>query len=216
MSRDFTLLVNPFEKEARRLLADLLREGVQMRAFFTQRIPWDQARLWRQSRTTQEIHLAAAMLAREGAPFLREVLLSVGPQEGRWATNALPGQSWHQWGEALDCFVLEHGKAVWRRTHPGYLRYAELARERGMHPGYFWSRPDAVHVQWRERRVRSLYTWAQINAEMLSRFGSSEDASIIRPDPAGRRLAGLAALSTEELVELAEEIAGILHERRNE
>ena len=215
MSRDFALLDDLFEEDVRQILAQLMREGFHMRPFFTRRIPWDQARLWRQSRTTQEIHRACAMLAREGAPFLRGVLLSVGPQEGRWATNALPGQSWHQWDEAVDCFVQENGTAVWRRTHPGYQRYAELGRERGLVPGYFWSRPDAVHMQKRDRKVRSIYTWAEINAAMRSRFGPSEEASIIRPDPTGRRLAGLAALSTVELVELAEEIAGVL-ERRSE
>lgn len=213
MAADLALLVDDFEADVRRLLADLLREGYHLRAFFTRRNPWDQARLWRQSRTTQEIHRVAAMLAREGAPFLRDVLLSVGSQEGRWATNALPGQSWHQWDEAVDCFVQEHGTAVWRRSHLGYLRYAELARERGLVAGYFWRSQDAVHVQKRGGRVRSLYTWAQIDVEMRSKFGLSEEITTTRSDPAAVRLAGLAALSTEELVELAEELAGILRGR---
>lgn len=173
MSRDLTLLTGPFAEEVPVLLADLFREGYQLRPFFTLRDPWVQARLWRQSRMTQEIHSAAAELAREGAPFLREVLLSVGAQHGRWATNALPGQSWHQWGEAVDCFVQEHGHAVWRRTHPGYERYATLARERGLTAGYFWKRQDAVHVQKREGKVRSLYTWAQIDEAMKERFGET-------------------------------------------
>lgn len=215
MARDLTLLEDDFETQVGHLLAGLLRDGYHMRPFFTLRTPWEQARLWRQSRTTQEIHNVAAMLAREGAPFLREALVSVGPQMGRWATNALPGQSWHQWGEAVDCFVLEHGKAVWRRSHPGYQRYAERARELGLHSGYFWSRPDAVHVQKGEGKVRSLYTWAQIDEQMRRRFGESEEAAIIQPDHAARRLAGLAALSTEELVEMAEEITGLLEQRRS-
>ncbi len=84
-----------------------------------------------------------------------------------------------------------------------------------MHAGYFWRSQDAVHVQWRERSVRSIYTGATIDEEMAGEFGRSEEAAVIRPDPAGRRLAGLAALSTEELVELAEEISGILEQRRN-
>lgn len=170
--RSLDLLVPGFKPKVEGLLGALMREGFHLRPFFTLRDPWTQARLWRQSRGIQEVNRAAEMLARERAYFLRQALVEVGPQHGRWATNALPGQSWHQWGEAVDCFVLEGSRAKWSRSHPGYKRYAELAEGMGLTAGYFWpgSKQDAVHVQVRTSSVRSLYTWAKIDEEMRNRF----------------------------------------------
>ena len=52
------------------------------------------------------------------ANFLASVLDGVGPQHGPHVTNALPGLSWHQWGEAVDCFWTEWlGRVV--RQHEG-------------------------------------------------------------------------------------------------
>lgn len=174
MAADLDLLRFDFQPKVEEILAACLRDGHHLRPFFTRRNVWVQARLWRQSRSTPEIHRAAAMLEREGAPFLRKVLLEVGPQHGRWATNALPGQSWHQWSAAVDCFVLEKGRAIWSRAHPGYHLYANQARDRGFEAGYFWTRPDTYHVQQLTDSVRSRYTWAQIDAVMRFHFGEEE------------------------------------------
>lgn len=177
MARDLSLLRDDFEADARQLIADVLRvDGWTMRSFFTRRSPWEQARLWRQSRGSAEIHRAVAQLEREGAPFLANVILSVGPQHGRWATNALPGQSWHQWGEALDCFALVDGRAVWSRQHPAYRAYAERAREMGLTAGFFWRRQDAVHVQRTSGTVRAKWTWPEIDA-IMRYFGETEEES---------------------------------------
>lgn len=208
MAADLSLLVDPFEAEITGILgALLLDDGFQLRPFFTRRHPLEQARLWRQSRTTTEVHTAASMLAREGAVYLRGLLLSVGPQHGKWATNALPGQSWHQWDEAIDCFVMEHGRAVWRRDHPGYRRYAEKAREAGLTAGFFWRHQDAVHVQAREGRVRSLFTWAQIDQDMQRRFG-------VPAEPAETLDEIVEGGSIEDLVQAAEKITRELERRK--
>lgn len=168
MSRDMDLLRPSFREPFVKTLRDVqLKDGFTMRVFFTQRTPWVQAKLWRQSRSSKEVAEAARMLDREGASFLSEVLISVGPQHGKWATNALPGQSWHQWGSAGDCFVLADGRAVWSRRHAGYKAYATRARDNGLTAGYFWQRsPDAVHVQEFSGSVRSQWTWADIDALM--------------------------------------------------
>ena len=135
-----------------RATADLVLErcrekGFTLKPFFTVRDPWAQARLWRQSRTSEQINGALRGLLKEEAHFLAEILQSVGPQTGQWATNALPGQSWHQYGLALDCFVSELGVAVWDYSHPGYAVYAEAARDLGLEAGHFWSSKDSVHIQ---------------------------------------------------------------------
>ena len=171
MSRNLRDLETVFGDQIEGILYDLLKEGFHLRPFYTQRTVWEQAKLWRQSRTFVEIGNAAEMLARENAPWLAEVLMGVGPQQGLWATNALPGQSWHQWGQAVDCFVVdEQGRAIWYRDHPGYQRYAAIAKEKGLNAGAYWRRRDVVHVQKQFKSIRTLFTWADIHKEMKERF----------------------------------------------
>ena len=170
MSRDLNKLEPVFKETVKELLQNVAALGHTLRPFFTTRSLEDQAKLWRQSRCSEEIDQAMRMLEREGAPALAGVIQNVGPQHGRWATNAMPGTSWHQWGEAVDCFVVsENGRAVWSAKHPAYQAYAEEAKKLGLNAGFFWPSKDAVHVQQRNESVRSSYTWAGIEAEMLRR-----------------------------------------------
>lgn len=171
--RDMALLSDSFRPTAEQLIYECKQpHGIIVRPFFTVRDVWEQARLWRQSRAWPEIEAAVAMLRTEGAPWLADVLEGVGPQYGRWATNALPGQSWHQWGEAMDCFVLEDGGAVWDGRHQSYLIYAIVARRLGLTAGYWWpKRPDAVHVQRpKENSPATLYPLSEINRVMEQRY----------------------------------------------
>jgi len=171
MSRDIELLKPLFKMKVVELLERTKKRGFILRPFYTLRNAEEQAKLWRQSRTSEEIHRMVNKLRQEQAPYLADTLENVGPQFGRWATNALPGQSWHNWGEAVDCYVLlENGKAVWAAAHPGYKVYAEEAKELGMTAGFFWGRKDAVHVQSRGDAVRSIRTWPEINDEMQRRY----------------------------------------------
>ena len=176
MSRDVELLEPDFKTTALAVLNKCKKQGHVLRPFFTVRHPAIQCKLWRQSRSTSEIKQACVILKQEGAEYLSELLESVGPQHGRWATSALPGQSWHQWGEAIDCFVVNgYGKAVWSSRHEGYKCYGETAKELGLNAGYFWQRQDAVHLQKRKDTVRSLYTWRQIDEEMQRRFPATTE-----------------------------------------
>jgi hypothetical protein len=54
-----------------------------------------------------------------------------GPSDGPWATNALPGQSWHQYGEAVDCFLVDaQGHAVWESRN--YARFGAVGDAGGI------------------------------------------------------------------------------------
>ena len=175
MSRDLTLLEPEFQEIiVEKLLPKCKEQGYDLSPFFTQRTPWTQARLWRQSRTGIQINKAVDMLRRSKAEFLADVLITVGPQWGRWATNALPGQSWHQWGEAVDCFVLESGKAVWNSNHGGYSTYARESVTLDLEAGHYWKQRDSCHVQKRQGRVFSIYNWETIEKEMIAKFGVEE------------------------------------------
>lgn len=174
MSRDTEDLEAEFRDQVKTLLERVRLRGFELVPFFTLRHPQEQAKLWRQSRSTDEIYRTINKIDREGAPWIAELVEKVGPQYGRWATNALPGQSWHQWGEAIDCFVKsDTGRAVWSARHPGYEAYAEVAKELGMEPGFYWTRRDAVHVQKRPQGVRHFYTWPEINDYLRTHFGES-------------------------------------------
>jgi len=171
-SRDLDLLEPEFKDHVKMVLARCQQRGFVLKPFYTIRTPWTQAKLWRQSRPTQEIQRMTRKLENDGADYLAYILQSVGPQTGRWATNALPGQSWHQWGQAVDCFLLSpKGQAIWAAKHAGYECYATEARALGLTAGYFWDRVDAVHIQApAEPSPRTTYSWAEINAAMKTMF----------------------------------------------
>ena len=157
--------------------------GIETRPSCTIRAPQDQARRWRQSRPFSEIERRVNALRQSGADFLADVILSVGPQNGRHVTNAIPGLSWHQWREAFDCFWLVDADAEWStrrkivigdgREINGYKLYGEEARNLELTSGGFWSRlKDWPHVQKRPRRVLNYYSLADVEEEMKRRFPS--------------------------------------------
>jgi hypothetical protein len=148
-----------------------------MRPFFTLRTAEEQARLWRQSRTGQQIEAKIRELEDGGAPYLARVIRDVGPQNGPKVTNALPGLSWHQWGEAMDCFWVVDGAAEWSARRKldglnGYAVYADEAEALGLTAGGHWrSFKDWPHVQLSpEANPTRRYSLAEIDAEMMRRF----------------------------------------------
>ncbi|MDE1568197.1 glycoside hydrolase family 75 protein [Aquabacter sp. P-9] len=179
MAVSITDLVPEFQDKVALLLQRCAARGITMVPSHTVRSPHVQARYWRQSRSRQQVDAAIEMLRNVGAPYLAEVLSSVGPQEGRDVTSALPGNSWHQWGEAVDCFWLVDNKAEWS-THRlvdglnGFEVYAEEAKALGLDPGHYWtSRDDAPHVQLRATAspLAAGLTWPEIDQVMQERFG---------------------------------------------
>ncbi|MGV8830895.1 MAG: M15 family metallopeptidase [Devosia sp.] len=168
-----------FRSKAEELLANLIGVGVDMRPYFGLRTLEVQAILWRQSRATEEIKAAIQKLQNANAPYLAEVLHSVGPQHGPHVTNALPGLSWHQWGEALDCFWSLNGSAEWSASKTadginGYRIYADRATDIGLNAGGHWSSfKDWPHIQLRSAGspISAGMTLAEVDAQMHHRFG---------------------------------------------
>lgn len=171
--------LNGLDGEFQRLLSQTLNqceaEGVEMVPYFGIRTPFEQGKLWRQSRSTSQIQAKIDDLNAKGAPFLAHCIASVGPQHGPPVTNAVPGLSWHQWGEAMDCYWLRNGKAEWDTevggSRNGYKVYAFVASQAGLFAGGHWqSFKDWPHVQKRKAGSPSL-ALTEINRVMEIRFG---------------------------------------------
>ena len=171
-------LAPAFRARLDEVIAALGVEGIEMRVSAGLRPPAEQARLWRQSRSREEIAAAIAHLKKAGAYHLADLLAACGPCHGPPVTRALPGLSWHQWGEAADCLWIVNGAAEWSLARivnrdNGYHAYARLAEEKGLHAGGFWTRfPDWPHVQ--QRRDASPLiaglSLKEIDEEMQRRF----------------------------------------------
>lgn len=173
MSRDLTLLKPDFRGQVERLLLNCHRRGFELRPFFTERTPQEQGALWRQSRQGSQVKKRIDDLRRQNCHFLADCIEMHGPQFGRWATNAIPGLSWHNYGLAIDCFVVgKGGGAIWNPAHEGYRVYAEEAKELGLTSGFYWRHRDAVHVQQPPASSPTKqYTLQDIDAMMRKRFG---------------------------------------------
>lgn len=147
---------------------------VHMVPYETERDVWRQAKLWRQSRSSQKIEEMVNFLNVQGAGFLADVIEEVGPQVGEWATNAIPGMSWHQWGLAADLYWDKNGDAAggveWLDI-AGYEDFAHVCRAMKLTSGYFWRSRDAVHIQLPSEPSPGHMTIQQISEAMEKRFG---------------------------------------------
>ena len=181
MTADLATLDPQFRSEVQRLLAHLVvlddkgKIEAEMRPYCTLRSPWDQAILWRQSRSAEDIEGTITNLRGVRALWIARCLEIVGPRIGKPVTRALPGLSWHQYGLAVDCYAWVKGKVVWDPNHPMYLMYQQEAVSRGLVSGRGWRQPDAPHVQApAEDSPLGRFNYNQIDQEMARIWGDVE------------------------------------------
>jgi peptidoglycan LD-endopeptidase CwlK len=171
-------LTAEFREKVILLIENCKSRGITMHPYFTLRDPFSQAKLWRQSRTSYEILQKIKDLKAQNALFLAYCIESVGKQYGGHVTNAIPGLSWHQWGEAVDSVWIVNNKSVWSTTQTvnglnGYMVYADEAKKLGLDAGFNWKNfKDSPHVQFR-KAASPLFEFSieQIDSEMKKRFG---------------------------------------------
>jgi hypothetical protein len=182
MATDFLAQLDPdFAAVVRQVLAATEAKGITMRPNSAARSPWEQAKLWRQSRSTEQIRAAGQQMKDEGAPWLADVLAAVGPQHGDHVTNALPGKSAHQYRLAVDCFWLRNGEAEWQDM-TGYRIYATQAQSFGLTPGMFWTTfVDPPHLQHGSMDSLPSHSWAMIDADMYRVWGNTPSGQSSRP-----------------------------------
>ena len=158
------------------LLADCAKSGAILHPYFGLRDPVTQAKLWRQSRLTSEIERKRRELVAAGATFLARCIDIAGPQNDPWATNALPGMSWHQWGFACDCVWMRAGKGCFDvhadGANNGYQIYAAKAPLHGLTPlGPVIGDWDHVQLP-KESSPLHRYTLDAIDTLMEQKFGA--------------------------------------------
>lgn len=141
-TRDLDALTPPVAIKAREVIRLCQQEGVDLLVYCTWRSPAEQARIYRKSRTWGQIEEKVQKLREDGYDSLADILLQVGPQWGKIGdhkTYAGPGESWHQYGEAIDAVPLQHGKPDWTAGSPAYRIYAHCCREVGLQHASDWS-----------------------------------------------------------------------------
>jgi peptidoglycan LD-endopeptidase CwlK len=107
--------------------------GLDVLIYCTLRPLAEQAKLYRQPRSTAKIRATAQRLRNAfERPDLADILMDVGPQQGPDVTNAAPGMSLHNYGLAFDGVPMIGGKPMWDSRHDSWQLYGECAREAGL------------------------------------------------------------------------------------
>jgi hypothetical protein len=159
MAEDILAGLRPaFRQQVEELIAIAGQRGVALAPTSGARDPWRQARLWRRSRTSAAVRSKIDELRDGGAAYLARILEEVGPQaNGSWRTDAPPGLSWHQLGEAVDFGIRspETGRVLLGDTELDgaeydygqqcYERLGEMSVELGLRWGGDFG--DQNHVQ---------------------------------------------------------------------
>lgn len=175
MSDPYVNLDAAFVARLKALLAGCQAVGTIMRPYFGVRDPVTQGKLWRQSRDTATVDAMITSLRAAGANFLADCIENAGPSSGPWATNAVPGNSWHQYGEAMDCVWLRNGVENWDTQidgdKNGYQVYMHMASTYGLTAIGLTMGKDDGHVQLRPQGApHDLFGWPDIDRVMRAKF----------------------------------------------
>ena len=151
-SRNIHVLTTETSALAQSVIDICKEHGVDLVVYCTVRKLTEQARLYRKGRSYREIKGKMNDLEKRGFGFLAEIIELVGAQTGEKVTNAAPGESWHNYGEAFDAVPLIDGKAAWdyKENKEQWEEYGRAVRQVGMNWGGDWSSfKDYPHAQLR-------------------------------------------------------------------
>jgi len=156
MSRDLDKLTPRMQivaHEIKRLLRTTFNTEIAI--YCTLRTCEEQAIYYRKSRTRAQINAKMQSLTDRGFPELAAIIEEVGPQGeagdlGKHVTHAGPGESFHQYGEALDAVPVVNGATVWDAPHL-WEQYGTCAKLLGVTWGGDWGW-DQPHIQMRPQK----------------------------------------------------------------
>jgi len=140
-SRKLEDLISEVQEKAEKVHEVCEQVGVDLLIYCTLRSLEEQAKLFRQSRSWAEIKKKIDKFRNRGFYFLADIIEQVGPCSGRHVTNAGPGESWHNFGEAWDAVPLIGGKPAWNYLHAKaeWDAYGECVRQVNMYWAGDWT-----------------------------------------------------------------------------
>lgn len=172
----FTGLIPEFADKVQEVMIKCAEKNIMLCYWEGVRRPETQGRYWSSSRSKQQVVEKIDELKEKGALFLAACIPANNLKQENKITEAIPGCSWHQWGEAVDLVWLVNGKPCWStellvNAINGYRVYAEVAVSLGLESGFFWEFQDACHIQFRAASTPlQIYTIQEINRQMVTRF----------------------------------------------
>ncbi|MCK4829106.1 M15 family metallopeptidase [bacterium] len=152
-SRNLDDLVPEVKQKAEKVLEVCDSVGMNLLIYCTLRTLEEQSRLYRQSRSWQEIKTKILKYKNRGFSYLANILDNVGPCSGPHVTNAGPGESWHNYAEAWDAVPLVGGKPAWKYSDATeeWDAYGECVVHVGMEwAGNWTSFKERPHAQLRK------------------------------------------------------------------
>lgn len=151
MARDVFPTLHP---DARGKLQDFAQacadHGHELLVYCGYRSLEEQARLYRQGRTALAIGQKIDKLRAAGFGFLGDIIAGVGPQKGdKVLTDAAPGESFHNYGMAVDAVLLINGKPDWNVSDVlAWRAVGDIALAMGIEwAGRWTSFKEMVHFQ---------------------------------------------------------------------
>lgn len=128
-SRRLEDLVPEAQEMAKEHILRCADAGFELLIYCTLRDAQEQARLYRQSRTKEQVQKKMDQLTAKGFPALARILKDVGPQKsGPKVTNAGPGESFHQYNRAYDCVPVVQGKPIWSPNGEGAALWEKVGK----------------------------------------------------------------------------------------
>lgn len=157
------------------LLEILKSKNIIMVPYYGLRSVKNQATLWCRGRNLNEINeqiqflkitgfINCADLLKKERDVLYDPLNKENVSNYDIVTKALPGASWHNYGEAIDCFLKDNETniPIWDSNDERYEVYANTAQTLGLTAGYYFRMKDAVHIQHYKQEVDKKYTKDEI------------------------------------------------------
>ena len=149
-SRDIEDLAPDVQVAANLIVGGCAREDVDIMIYCTLRPLEEQARLYRQSRSWEEIKRKIEKFRDRGLGFLADILQGVGSCSGPKRTNAAPGESWHNYAEAFDAVPMVGGKPAWSYNDAPFEWgiYGGMVKEAGFNWSGDWKTfKEIAHAQ---------------------------------------------------------------------
>ncbi|MCT4636249.1 MAG: M15 family metallopeptidase [Bacteroidales bacterium] len=148
--RDLSLLTPEMRRKVLLVKQECLKNKVEILFYCTLRPLDEQAVMYRQSNSFAKINAKIAELSVNGFGFLSNIIIDIGAQQNtKWKTNACPGESFHNYGEAVDGVPIVNGRPVWNyEENPRVWDiYGKAVKNAGLEWGGDWKKKDLPHAQ---------------------------------------------------------------------